>query len=209
MVSVKICGITNEADALTAVEAGARAVGFVCYRKSPRYVEPKVVKAIAAKLPPFIVPVGVFVNEEAKAVRDLMDECGLMVAQLHGDESAAYCEQLGRPAIKAFRIKGPTAGLALAEYQGRAGVRGFLLDAYSEVAYGGTGQVVDWTVAAQLARTVRVILAGGLTPDNVADAVRAVRPYGVDVSSGVETSPGRKDPAKVRAFLEAVRLVSA
>ncbi len=209
MTAIKICGITNENDALAAVDAGADALGFMFYRKSPRAVEPKAVKAIVARLPPFVVPVGVFVNEEAKVVRDLMDECGLMLAQLHGDESAAYCEQLGRPVLKAFRLKNASTFLALAEYQGRAGVRGFLVDAYSEGAYGGTGQVTDWPLAAQVARTSRILLAGGLTAENVGAAIRAVQPYGVDVSSGVEREPGRKDHGKVQAFIKAVRLVSA
>ncbi len=209
MLTVKVCGITNEADGVAAVEAGANALGFILYRKSPRYVEPKVVKAIVAVLPPFVVPVGVFVNEEAHVVRETMDDCGLMLAQLHGDENAAYCERLGRPALKAFRLRDRGSLLALAEYQGRAGVRGFVVDTYSEEAYGGTGRTTDWTLAAEVARVSRILLAGGLTSANVADAIRTVRPYGVDVSSGVEVSPGRKDHAKVRAFLEAVRLVSA
>ncbi len=209
MTAIKICGITNENDALAAVDAGADALGFMFYRKSPRAVEPKAVKAIVARLPPFVIPVGVFVNEEAKVVRDLMDECGLVLAQLHGEESAAYCEQLGRPVLKAFRLKNKTTFLALAEYQGRAGVRGFLIDAYSEDTYGGTGQVTDWPLAAQVARTSRILLAGGLTPENVGAAIRAVQPYGVDVSSGVEREPGRKDHEKLRAFIQAVRLVSA
>lgn len=208
MVAVKICGLTNSEDAAVAVDAGARALGFVCYRKSPRYVEPKVIKAIVATLPPFVVPVGVFVNEEAQTVRALLDDTGLMLAQLHGDESAAYCEQLGRPALKAVRLKDRSGFLALAECRGRAGIRGFLVDAYSEAAYGGTGQVVDWNLAAEVAKVSTVLLAGGLTPENVGAAIRAVRPYGVDVSSGVEQSPGRKDHDRVRAFLNAVRLVS-
>ena len=208
MVTIKICGLTNQADAQAAVDAGADAVGFIMYRKSPRCIEPKVAKAIVASLPPFVVPVGVFVNEEAKVVRDTMDECGLMVAQLHGDESAVYCERLGRPTLKALRLKDALSLLALAEYQGRSGVRGFVLDAYAEEAYGGTGTVTDWNLAAQVAETSRILLAGGLTPDNVADAIRVVRPYGVDVSSGVETSPGRKDHDKIRAFVRAARLVS-
>lgn len=208
MVAVKICGLTNPEDAAVAVDAGARALGFVCYRKSPRYVEPKVIKAIVATLPPFVVPVGVFVNEEAQTVRALLDDTGLMLAQLHGDESAAYCEQLGRPALKAVRLKDRSGFLALAECRGRAAIRGFLVDAYSEATYGGTGQVVDWNLAAEVAKVSTVLLAGGLTPENVGAAIRAVRPYGVDVSSGVEQSPGRKDHDKVRAFLDAVRLVS-
>jgi len=208
MVKVKICGITNRDDANTAVAAGADALGFVMYKKSPRWVEAAVARAIIAELPPFVLPIGVFVNEEAGMVRRLVDECGFALAQLHGDETAVYCQQLGRPVLKAFRPKDRGSLLALAEFQGRAGVRGFLIDAFSDQAYGGTGQTVDWTLAAEVARAVPVLLAGGLTSSNVAEAVRLVRPYGVDVSSGVELSPGKKDPGKVSAFIEAARLVS-
>jgi phosphoribosylanthranilate isomerase len=208
-VKVKICGITNEQDARVAVEAGADALGFIMYRKSPRFVEAAVAKRIIDGLPPFVAAVGVFVNEEAAAVRRLMDECGLTMAQLHGDESAAYCEGLGRPSMKALRLKDRGTFLALAEFQGRANVRAFVVDAFSDQAYGGTGQTVDWTLAAEAARASRILLAGGLTPDNVAEAIRQVRPYGVDVSSGVEVRPGQKDHAKVQAFIQAVRLVSA
>lgn len=205
---IKMCGVTNLDDARAAVETGADAVGFVFYRKSPRYVEPTVVKGIVASLPPFVIPVGVFVNEEAKVVRDLMDECGLALAQLHGDETALYCETLGRPVLKAIRLRDRASLPALAEYQGRAGVRGFVIDAFSAETYGGTGQVVDWGLAAEVAKASRILLAGGLTPENVGEAIRKVRPYGVDVSSGVEASPGKKDHEKVRAFIRAVRLVS-
>ena len=208
-VKVKICGITNEQDARVAVEAGADALGFIMYRKSPRFVEAAVVKRIIDGLPPFVAAVGVFVNEDASVVRRLMDECGLTLAQLHGDESAAYCEGLGRPSMKALRLKDRGTFLALAEFQGRANVRAFVVDAFSDHAYGGTGQTVDWTLAAEAARASRILLAGGLTPDNVAEAIRLVRPYGVDVSSGVEVRPGQKDHAKVQAFIQAARLVSA
>ncbi|MDH5667270.1 MAG: phosphoribosylanthranilate isomerase [Nitrospira sp.] len=208
MVKVKICGITNREDAQVAAAAGADALGFVMYKKSPRWVEPAVARAIIAELPPFVLPIGVFVNEEVGTVRSLVDECGFALAQLHGDESASYCQQLGRPMLKALRLRDRGSFLALAEFQGRAGVRGFLIDAFSEKAYGGTGQTVDWTLAAEVAGTVPILLAGGLTPSNVAEAVQRVRPYGVDVSSGVELTPGKKDREKVQAFLEAVRLVS-
>lgn len=206
-VRVKICGITNAEDAAAAVAAGADALGFVFHAKSPRVVEPPVVKRIVAGLPPFVLTVGVFVNEEAKRVRDIMDDCGLTLAQLHGDESAAYCELLGRPALKALRLRGPESLLSLAEFKGRAGIRGFVLDAYSEAAYGGTGSVADWPLAATVAMTVPVLLAGGLTPDNVREAIDAVHPYGVDVSSGVEAAPGRKDHRKIEAFIRAAKLV--
>ncbi|MDF0673874.1 MAG: phosphoribosylanthranilate isomerase [Nitrospira sp.] len=205
---IKICGITNGEDANVAVRAGADALGFVMYRKSPRWVEPAVARAIIAGLPPFVLSVGVFVNEEAERVRALMDECGFVLAQLHGDESALYCQNLGRPVLKAIRLKDRGTFLALAEFQGRANVRGVLIDAFSDQAYGGTGQTVDWTLAEEAARSAPVILAGGLNPANVAEAIRVVRPYGVDVSSGVEQSPGRKDHHKLKAFMEAARLVS-
>jgi phosphoribosylanthranilate isomerase len=208
-VKVKVCGITNAEDASAAVEAGADALGFIFYEHSPRYVVPAVASRIIAELPPLVLPVGVFVNEGMATVRSIMDTCGLAMAQLHGDESASYCRELSRPAMKALRLKDRGSLLALAEYQGRGGVRGFVLDSFSEIAYGGTGQVTDWTLAAEVAKSTPILLAGGLTPDNVAQAVRTVRPYGVDVSSGVESAPGKKEHAKLRAFVEAVRVVSA
>jgi phosphoribosylanthranilate isomerase len=206
--TVKICGITNQDDATAAVEAGADALGFVFYKKSPRSVEPALARQIIERLPPFVTPVGVFVNEDVTVVRRLMDDCGLAFAQLHGDESAAYCQELGRPILKALRVKDRNAFLALAEFRGRAGVRGFVLDAFSDEAYGGTGQVIDWPLAAEIAKATSILLAGGLTPDNVEKAIHAVQPYGVDVSSGVELAPGKKDHEKVRAFIRAVRVVS-
>lgn len=205
----KICGITNIEDALIAVAAGADALGFILYRQSPRYVDPALVQGIVAQLPPFVVPVGVFVNEEIKVVRDLMDTCGLALAQLHGDETATYCRELSRPVLKALRLKNRNSFLAMAELQGRGGVRGFVLDAFSDQAYGGTGQVIDWSLAKEAAQAATVLLAGGLTPDDVGRALRAVEPYGVDVSSGVEVEPGKKDPEKVRAFLRAVKVVAS
>jgi len=163
---------------------------------------------IVAQLPPFVLPVGVFVNEDVKIVRDWMDDCGLAIAQLHGEEAAAYCDLLGRPVLKAIRLKDRGSLLSLAEYKGRFRVRGFVLDAFSSVSYGGTGQVTDWGLAAEAARAAPAILAGGLTPENVAEAIEKVKPYGVDVSSGVESRPGRKDHAKMLAFINAVKLVS-
>ncbi len=205
---VKICGITNAEDAAAAVDAGADAVGFVFYRKSPRYIEPTLARQIITTLPPLVTAVGVFVNEDQQVVRMLMDDCGLALAQLHGDESAAYCLELKRPVLKAIRVKDRGAFLLLAEFQGRAGVRGFVLDAFSDQSYGGTGQVIDWSLAAEVAKSARVMLAGGLTPENVGQAIASVHPYGVDVSSGVEREPGQKDHKKVRAFIRAVRFVS-
>lgn len=205
---IKICGITNAEDAKVAVEAGADALGFVLYRKSPRYVEPQVLKRIIATLPPFVIPVGVFVNEELGIVRKIMDDCGLELAQLHGDESASYCEKLERPIIKGIRLHKGTTQLQLAELKGRAQVRGFLLDAFSDKGYGGTGEIADWPLASEVAKVFDILLAGGLTAENVQGAIQQVCPYGVDVSSGVEASPGKKDPAKVQEFINSVRLVS-
>ncbi|HET8722247.1 MAG TPA: phosphoribosylanthranilate isomerase [Nitrospira sp.] len=208
-IKVKICGITNIEDARAAIDAGADALGFVFYEKSPRYVAPATAAAIIAELPPLVTSVGVFVNHALATVRSIMESSGLAVAQLHGDENASYCRELSKPSIKAIRLKDRGSLLALAEYQGRAGVRGFLLDAFSEDAYGGTGQTIDWALAADVAKTARILLAGGLTPDNVGEAIRTVRPYGVDVSSGVESAPGKKDSAKITAFVRAVRVVSS
>lgn len=208
-IKVKVCGITNGEDALAAVESGADALGFIFYEKSPRYVVPAIAGQIIAELPPLVVSVGVFVNEGLATVRSIMDTCHLGMAQLHGDENASYCHELSRPVIKALRLKNRESLLALAEYQGRGSVRGFVLDTFSELAYGGTGQVIDWTLAAEVAKSTPILLAGGLTADNVTEAIRVVRPYGVDVSSGVESAPGKKDRAKLRAFLEAVRVVSS
>jgi len=208
-IKVKVCGITNAEDALAAVEAGADALGFIFYEKSPRYVVPGVAANIIAELPPLVTPVGVFVNEGLATVRSIMDTCGLAMAQLHGDENVSYCRELARPAMKALRLRDRGSLLALAEYQGRGGVRGFVLDAFSELSYGGTGQITDWGLAAEVAKSTPILLAGGLTPDNVTEAIRTVRPYGVDVSSGVESAPGKKDRAKMRAFVDAVRVVSS
>ena len=166
------------------------------------------VKSIVANLPPFVLPVGVFVNEEAQVVRDIMDECGLALAQIHGDETADYCESLGRPVMRGIRLRDRNTLMAMAEYKGRARVRGFVLDAFSDSAYGGTGKTADWNLAKEAAQSFSFLLAGGLTPDNVREAIQKVQPYGVDVSSGVEGSPGKKDPAKVQAFIQAVKLVS-
>ncbi len=208
MPKIKICGITNPIDALHAVDAGADALGFVFHKQSPRNVSPNVVKSIVADLPPFVLPIGVFVNEESGKVRTIMNECGLAFAQIHGDESADYCEALGHPVIRGIRLRDRHTFLAMAEYRGRARVRGFVLDAFSGAAYGGTGTMADWTLAAKAARAFSCLLAGGLTPRNVQEAILNVQPYGVDVSSGVEAAPGKKDPAKVKAFIQAVQLVS-
>jgi len=204
---IKICGITNQVDAERAVHEGADALGFVFYSQSPRYIEPAVAKQIIRSLPPFVLPVGVFVNQDLDSVRNLFDDCGLALAQLHGDESPEFCESLKRPVLRALRLRGRRSFLALAEFKGRMGVRGFVIDAFSDTVYGGTGHTTDWSLAGEVAKAVPILLAGGLTPENVQEAIRQVQPYGVDVSSGVEQSPGRKDSVKMHAFIQSVRLV--
>lgn len=201
MVKVKICGITSLEDALAAVEAGADALGFVFYPPSPRHILPEQAAEIIRRLPPFVQTVGLFVNAELSIVNATADRCGLDVVQLHGDESPGYCESVRRRVIKAFRVRDISSLDSLPQYQ----VSGCLLDAWSPAAPGGTGQSFNWEIAAAAAAQRPIILAGGLTPDNVAEAVRRVQPYAVDVSSGVECAPGRKDIDKVRTFITRAR----
>ncbi len=204
---IKICGITNPEDAEVVVQAGADALGFIFHPKSPRYISPDRAKRIVSSLPPFTLSVGVFVNESAEKVRNIVDECGLAFAQLHGDETPEFCEAVQRPVLRALRLRDRGSFLALAEYRGRTGVRGFVVDTYSETSYGGTGQPTDWNLAREAAHAAPILLAGGLTPENVTQAIQHVQPYGVDVSSGVESQPGQKDHDKVHAFIQAVHLV--
>jgi phosphoribosylanthranilate isomerase len=197
MVRVKICGITTRDDALMAVEAGADALGFVFFKKSLRCVSPQKAASIIRDLPPFVQTVGLFVNEEADQVNWTADFCGLDLVQLHGEEDPQFCLGIDRRVIKAFRVKDAASLAGIRRYQ----VAGHLLDAWSPLSHGGTGQTFDWDLAQDAGLVNHLILAGGLNPDNIADAVRVVSPYAVDVSSGVESVPGRKDPEKVRAFI--------
>lgn len=199
---VKICGITNPADALAAVEAGADALGLMFYEPSPRNIPLKLAAEIARQLPPFIVKVGVFVNAEEDTVSRAIGECGLNIAQFHGDETPEFCKLFPVMTIKAFRIRDAGSLKALSEYSTDA----WLLDAYATDKLGGTGTKFNWDLAIEAKKLGRpIFLAGGLTPENVADAVAQVQPYGVDVSSGVESAPGKKDHAKVRAFVKAAK----
>lgn len=199
MVRVKICGITNAEDAMVAAVAGADALGFVFFRESPRYITPEAAASIIAKLPPFVSTVGVFVNDPVERVREIMKQAGLTHAQLHGEESAEDCRAIGDSTIKAFRVDTIDSLSPIQRYSSCTSA--FLLDAYSKAAYGGTGMTFNWDVAVEAKRYGRVILAGGLTPENVADAVQRVQPYAVDTSSGVEAEKGRKDHHKVRMFI--------
>jgi phosphoribosylanthranilate isomerase len=201
-VKVKICGITSAEDALAAVDAGADALGFMFYAPSPRCVTGEVAARIIHQLPPFVAKVGVFVNPTAEEVRQAMADCGLDTLQFHGEEPPEFCRQFGLKALKAFRVQGPDTLKALPHYSDLT----WLLDSFVAGTRGGTGNSFNWDLAAQVVRMGgRVILAGGLTPENAAEAVRKVRPYALDVSSGVESMPGRKEAAKVRAFIAAAR----
>lgn len=202
VVRSKICGITRVEDALAAVAAGADAIGLVFYAKSPRAVTVEQARQIVAALPPFVTSVGLFVDIERAELQQILAAVPLDLLQFHGDESLAQCEGYSRPYIKALRVKpGDDIAALMARYSSAAGI---LLDTYVEDVPGGTGLAFDWSlVPAQLPKPV--ILAGGLTPDNVAAAIARVQPYAVDVSGGVEASKGIKDANKVRAFIREVR----
>ena len=198
----KICGITRIEDALAAVEAGADAIGFVFYAKSPRAVTVQQARAIIAGLPPFVTTVGLFVNASACELNETLDAVPLDLLQFHGDETPEECAGYHRPYIKALRVKaGDDIAASCAAY---AGASGILLDAYVEGIPGGTGEAFDWSLIPQ-GLSKPIILAGGLCAENVAQAIAQVRPYAVDVSGGVEQGKGIKDSAKIRAFMQAVR----
>ena len=201
MVFVKVCGITRAQDAQVAAELGARAVGFVFWPESPRFIEPERARAIRETLPPFVTPVGVFVDQPLDYVRRVVQTVGLGVAQLHGRESATYSAAVGCQIIKAVAVteSGPVESLEQV-----LPAATLLLDAHDPIHKGGTGRSIDWTHAADVARRHRVILSGGLRPDTVAAGIESVRPYGVDVSSGVEVAPGKKDAGLLQSFFAAV-----
>lgn len=196
-VRVKVCGITTVEDALNAISCGADALGFVFYAKSPRYITPLQAATIITKLPPFVSIVGLFVNESPSCIRTIIEQCGLDVVQLHGDETPDQCKYDGVKVIKALRIRSAQCLDGLKDYP----VSALLLDAWVDGVYGGTGKLGCWDLAAKAAQQFPVILAGGLNAENVAAAITAVCPYAVDVSSGVELSPGRKDSQQVQTFI--------
>jgi phosphoribosylanthranilate isomerase len=202
LVKVKICGITSLEDAFCAANAGADALGFIFHEPSPRFISLEAAGSIAQKLPLHIVKVGVFVDAQEELVLRAIAGCGLNLLQFHGNESPDYCLQFGLMSMKAFRIKEAASLKVLADYPTDA----WLLDSHVADKLGGTGETFNWELARQAQQLGRpIFLAGGLTPENVADAVRQVQPYAVDVSSGVESSPGRKDHDKVRAFIQAAK----
>jgi phosphoribosylanthranilate isomerase len=213
VVRVKICGLAHLEDALLAAEAGADLLGFVFYAKSPRCVAPQFVRQIIARVKsdwPQVACVGVFVDERVGFVSDVMGFCGLDRAQLHGRETPASVSLFQGRAYKAIRPQTIVEAMtSMAQYAPPGPPPDLLVDPYDPKAPGGTGQRGDWDLAARIAARRKILLAGGLSPDNVAEAIRRVRPWGVDVSSGVEASPGRKSPEAVRAFIAAARNAGA
>jgi phosphoribosylanthranilate isomerase len=211
-IRIKMCGTTSLEDAAAAVAAGVDALGFIFYDKSPRNVDPEVARLIIEELPPFVDTVGVFVDRDREEVEEIIRYCRLDYAQLHGKESPKYCERLARFAapcqvLKALRVGEHLRAEDVAPYTGH--VKGFLLDTYAKGQLGGTGESFDWSLIERLRLGKTYILAGGLNVDNVAQAIRSVRPYALDVNSGVERQPGVKDHGLIRAFVERVRVLES
>lgn len=199
---IKICGIINVEDALKATDLGADALGFVFYEKSPRKIAKEKAKEIIDSLPKEIVKVGLFVDELEEKVSEITSYCDFDILQFHGDETPDYCKKFPQKIIKAFRIKNKESLANIPKYE----VDYYLLDAYSEVAPGGTGRTFNWDLAREAKKFGRpIILSGGLNPKNIVEALKKVSPFGVDVSSGVESSPGRKDYKKLKEFITKVR----
>ena len=203
MVKIKVCGITNLRDALAAIECGCDALGFVFYKKSPRYITPEKARLIIKKLPGRIVKIGVFVNSPKEELERIAKRCGLDMLQLHGDESADTCASIkGCRIIKAFRLKKAPAAKDINKYRTYA----YLFDTYSSGKFGGTGKSFDWKLLKNLRKIKKpVFLAGGLTAGNVAEAIREVSPEWVDISSALESRPGKKSRAKIKKFITAVK----
>ncbi len=205
---VKICGITNVDDAVFSAECGADALGFIFYEKSARNIDTLTARGIIKRLPPLVTTVGVFVGEDTATVKEVVEDTGIGVVQLHGGESVDYLIELERllpntKFIKVFRVGEGRALEGAEEFD----VSAFLLDTYAPDAHGGTGKVFDWNIAREAKRLGRIILSGGLNPDNAAEAVRSVNPYAVDVSSGVEAGPGIKDHDKVKNFIDRIKKI--
>lgn len=201
-VRIKICGITNLDDALLSAKLGADALGYIFYKKSPRYISPKDAKSIIQKLPPFVSSVGVFVNESLDSVIETARDCSLTAVQLSGDETQDFLMSLPFQAIKAIRVKDSLSLGVIRFYNPGAAL---LLDSFVPGAYGGTGTSFDWQLVKEYLNDYHIIIAGGLRPNNVSNMVRELRPYGVDVSSGVEQAPGKKDPEKLKSFVRNIK----
>ena len=205
MTRIKICGITNSDDAFAAINYGADALGFVFYSNSPRAIIPDEAKKIISSLPPFVSTVGVFVDKSKREIEKIASYTGVDVIQLHGSEPPEYCN-LGKKVIKAIRVKELSDLEPLNRYKN---ISAFLLDTYSQDVIGGTGQIFNWEITVEAKKLGRIILAGGLTPDNIEEAIKLVQPYGVDVASGVEgRKKGTKDHKKLRLFIERAKNAS-
>ncbi len=199
---IKICGMTDIHEVNYAVKAGVDALGFIFVEESPRYIEPEKAREIISSLPPFVDAVGVFRNQERSQVEEIVQYCGLTVAQLHGAESPDYCGNFSGRVIKAFQVHPGMGPEDIAPYEGV--VSGFLLDTYHEKQGGGTGHTFDWSMVEKLRPGKPVILAGGIGVNNIAQAIREVNPFAVDVNSAIETEPGRKDPELISRLVEMV-----
>jgi len=204
---IKVCGITRSADARQAVAVGVDALGFIFAEKSQRKIDPDKAREIISTLPPFVDAVGVFVNAELSLVNEIVRYCGLTMVQLHGKETVEYCESVPGRIVKAFAVHNATDGAEIEPYTRVAS--GFLFDTYHENLDGGTGKTFDWSILQKFNISRPLILAGGLNPANVAEAVRLVQPYAVDVNSGVESEPGVKDHALIEAVVLEVRRIDA
>ncbi len=205
-VAVKICGITNSRDASMAIELGVGALGFI-FASSPRQITPQKARDIIRTIPPFVKTVGVFVDEGPAAIKEVIHYCGLDLVQLHGHESPDLCCELMPHTIKALRIKDEASLSKSRTYRGK--VRALLLDSYSKDMDGGTGKTFDWQLAIKIKKLgIPIILAGGLGPSNIDDAIRTVRPYAVDVNSGVESRPGKKSHMRMKDLMKTVRRIN-
>jgi phosphoribosylanthranilate isomerase len=204
---IKVCGITARADLVHAVAAGVDGLGFIFAKNSPRRIEPEKARELIKSVPPFVDTVGVFVNEDPDVVTDIIKYCGLTMVQLHGQENVDYCQYMPVRVLKSFAVSSETDGLVMALYDGVAA--GYLLDTHHETMAGGTGQTFDWRLVNGLRVPGPILLAGGLGPENVGAAIAAVHPFAVDVNSGVETAPGRKDHDKLTELVAAVRRADA
>jgi len=198
MVKIKVCGITNLEDAQLACGLGADALGFIFYKKSPRFVSSVTAKSINDSLPPFVNTVGVFVNALLSEIDQILKTVPLKLIQLHGDETPDYCRQILLPALKVFRVKNDFDLSIMKKYK----TSGFLLDTYHDQSYGGTGETFNWNIAKEAKKYGPIVVSGGLNSKNVRQAVEFVHPYAVDVCSGVEAEPGKKDSRKLKAFFQ-------
>lgn len=205
MTRIKICGITNSEDAFAAINYGADALGFVFYPESPRAIMPEEAKKIISLLPPFVTTIGVFVNQPKKELEEIVNLTGIDAVQLHGSEPPEFCD-LSNKVIKAIRVKELSDLRLLSHYKN---ISAFLLDTYSQDTIGGTGRIFNWEIAVEAKKFGKIILAGGLTPENIEEAIHLVQPYAVDVASGVEgEKKGRKDHKKLKLFIERARNAS-